>query len=49
MTKKINAPNVPERGACDPQIIEEPLEIPDESPVPVELPVEVPVEAPMFV
>ena len=42
--KRIKGPEKPERGPCDPGIIEEPVEMPDEKPViaPNEAPVEVP-------
>ncbi|HMN10960.1 MAG TPA: hypothetical protein PKD55_01395 [Bellilinea sp.] len=36
--KVIEAPDKPDRGGCDPQIQEEPVEMPDETPVPVEIP-----------
>lgn len=38
MNRTIDLPRQPDRGACDPQIQEEPVEFPTEVPEPVEMP-----------
>lgn len=49
MSPKIDAPDDPEHGSCDPMPRKEPVEAPEEAPVPLEIPVEEPIEAPFWI